>query len=353
MEKILVRRPGNFDRLEHVSEAGKDPEPGPGELAIAVESCGVNFADCVVRMGLYPSAKEYVGWPITPGFELAGRVVARGQGAEQFELGQRVFGVSLFGAYASHVVVPEDQLFAVPEHLSIDRAGAFPVVGLTAYYALIELGAAREGKRVLVHSATGGVGSTLVQLAKILGCWVTAVVGSSRKRQTAESLGADAVLVKEEGDWEAGARSACPEGYDIILDANGVETLAASYRLLRPTGRLVIYGAHTMLSRGSGRRNWFKLGWTLLRTPKFNPLRLTNENRNIMAFNLSYLFSEKEQLRASMGKLMAWEAAGKLQAPEIQSFPLKDAAAAHRALQSGTTVGKLILKPRVVQQLTT
>ncbi len=354
MHRVIVRSPGSFHHLEYVEEP--DPTPGPGRVLVAVAAAGVNFADCVVRMGLYPSAKEYVGWPITPGFELSGTVCAVGQGVTRFREGDRVFGVSLFGAYASHVVVPEDQLFAVPQHLSLSQAGALSVAGLTAHYALLELGAARPGKKVLVHSATGGVGSALVQIAKLSGCQVTATVGSPAKVAVARQLGADVVIDRSHAKGRAFLAEALrsePQGYDIVLDANGVETLKWSYLALRPTGRLVVYGAHTMLSRGSGRRHWLKLAWTFLRTPRFDPLRLTNENRSILAFNLSYLFDaqgqlragEKEQLHRAMPELLGWSAEGRLRFPELQEIPLRESARAHQALQSGSTIGKLVLVP--------
>ncbi len=343
MHRIIVRRPGSFDRLEYIED--QDPRPAPGEVVVKTAACGVNFADCVVRMGLYPSAKEYVGWPITPGFEMAGTVSQVGEKVSQFEVGQQVFGVSLFGAYATHVAVPEDQLFAVPGQLSLVQAGAFSVVGLTAYYALVEQGAARAGQKVLVHSATGGVGGTLVQLAKLLDCEVTAVVGSPRKVEVARQLGADYVIDRSKEALLDHAMQAVPGGYDVVLDANGVQTLRDSYRALRPTGRLVIYGAHTMLSRGSGRRNWLKLAWNFLRTPRFNPLELTNNNRNIMAFNLSYLFDEKDKLQGAMRQLLEWSEQGKLEPAAIEEYPLRRAADAHAALQSGATIGKLVLTP--------
>src|SRR5690606_30795686 len=122
-----------------------------------VQAAGVNYADCVVRMGLYESAKKYVGWPITPGFEFAGRVDALGEGTPGLAPGDEVFGVTRFGGYASSVVVPRHQVFRRPAVCSPDEAAAFPSVHLTAWYALFELAHPRPGSTLLVHSAAGGV----------------------------------------------------------------------------------------------------------------------------------------------------------------------------------------------------
>ena len=156
-----------------------------------VEAIGVNYADVVVRMGLYASARDYVGWPITPGFELSGRVAEVGPGVHRFRPGQPVFGLTRFGAYATRVVLPEDQLFARPAGLSAEQSAGFPTVFLTAHYALFELARPGPGSRVLVHSAAGGVGLALVQLARSADCTVDAVVGAGHKLTTFESYELD------------------------------------------------------------------------------------------------------------------------------------------------------------------
>lgn len=351
MQQIIVRHPGSYRALQLV-EAQKPAIP-EGHALVKTASIGVNFADVVVRLGLYPSAKEYVGWPITPGFEFSGTIAsaAPGENPEGFKKGDQVVGVMRFGAYASHVVVPYAQLFRIPPRLSLLEAGAVPVMSLTSFYALSVLGglgSENHGsvKKVLIHSAAGGVGSTMVQMAKIWGCEVVGVVGSTKKVEFTKRLGADHVIDKSSDDWFARARDFGGEGYDLVLDANGAETMRRSYALLRPTGRLITYGAHSMLSRGSGRPNWLKLVWDYLRTPRFNPLDMVNENKSVMAFNLSYLFNEQALLRDAFGKILKWYEEGALRVPEVQSFALDDAASAHQALQSGKTMGKLTLVPQ-------
>lgn len=333
MKRVSIERAGGYERLRIIDLP--DPFARPGEALVNVRAIGVNFADCIVRMGLYASAKKYVGWPITPGFEVAGET----------EDGRRVIAVTRFFGYATHVVVPAHQIFPVPRGWSFEEAAAFPSVHLTAHYALHELCRVREGSRVLVHSAAGGVGSALVRLAKLAGCRVVGVVGGAHKVEHARELGADVVIDKREGALWRAVERAEPEGYDAVFDANGVETLRASYDHLAPTGRLVIYGFHTMMSRGRGTPSWPKLALDWARTPRFDPLAMTNDNKSVMAFNLSYLFERADLLTESMTALLTLAEDGKLAAPKVTTFPLAEVAGAHRALESGETVGKLVLVP--------
>ncbi len=334
MRRVLVRSAGGYEKLEIVE--APDPTPGEGEELVQVQAIGVNYADCIVRMGLYESAKTYVGWPITPGFEVAGTTPD----------GRRVVALTRFGGYASHVVVPKHQVFPLPRGFSMAQAAAFPVVNLTAYYALFELSKLRPGMRLLVHSAAGGVGSALVTMGKLAGCEVVGVVGAPHKVQHVRDLGADHVIDKSKDDLWAAAERIAPKGYDVVLDANGIETIGKSFRHLAPTGRLVVYGFATMLPRGGkGKPSWPKLAVDFLRTPRFDPLTMTNENKSVMAFNLSYLFEQKDLLAEAMAALFAWVDAGKLLPPAVTTFPFADVAEAHRTLELGKTIGKLVLVP--------
>ncbi|MEM7310529.1 MAG: medium chain dehydrogenase/reductase family protein [Planctomycetota bacterium] len=343
MQRIVVDRPGGYKRLRLEEHPGRGP--GPGEVRIEVVGAGVNFADVAVRLGLYESAKRYVGWPITPGFEVAGRVVEVGDGVDEPRVGDEVCAVTLFGGYVSELVVPAEQVFPLPAGYALADAAGFPTVFLTAWYALHRSLAVERGHTLLVHSAAGGVGGALLQLGKIAGARCVGVVGSSAKVAAARALGADVVIDKSSADlWEA-ARAAAPDGYDGVLDANGVETLRRSYKSLAPEGRLVVYGFHTMFRRGGERASLPRLALGWLRTPRFDPISMTNQNRSVMAFNLSFLFHRKEVLRRAMQELLGWATEGRLQALRTESVPLAEAGEAHRRLQSGETVGKLVLAP--------
>jgi NADPH:quinone reductase-like Zn-dependent oxidoreductase len=169
------------------------------------------------------------------------------------------------------------------------------------------------------------------------------VVGSEHKRETVLAQGADHVIAKSrEALWPEAERLS-PEGYHVVLDANGAETLRQSYAHLKPTGRLVVYGFHTMLSRGKDRPNWLKLAIDFLRTPRFNPLELTNDNKSVLAFNLSYLFDEMPLYHEAMSDLLEGLERGRLHALPVKALPFEEVREAHRLLHGGETVGKLVL----------
>ncbi len=343
MEFISIQKPGGYEQLRFQERA--TPEPSEGEVLVRNAAVGVNYADCIIRMGLYSSAKKYVGWPITPGFEFAGTVEAVGPGVTRWQVGQRVLGVTRFGGYASHALVREHQLFAIPEGWSFARAAAFPTVHLTAWYALCEVARPRPGYRVLVHTAAGGVGTAALAICRRLGMQALGVVGSSHKVETALAAGASAVVDRSSQDLWAEARRFAPEGFDIILESSGVATLAGSLRALRPTGRLVIFGLASMLPKNGRAVNWLSLAWDYFRFPRFNPLFMLDKNVTIGAFNLSYLFEQHELMQEAMTQLLGWAQEGALPAPPIADFPLRDAAKAQAQLETGRTVGKLVLIP--------
>ena len=341
MRRVVVHRAGGWDRLR--VEETADPVPGEEEVLVRTEAVGVNFADVVVRMGLYESARKYVGWPITPGFEFAGVVISVGAGVKDVVPGSRVFGLTRFGGYATHVVVPRDQVFRPPRGFTSSEAAAFPVVFLTAYYALFELASVKAGMKLLVHSAAGGVGGALLQLARVAGCEAVGVVGAGAKVEVARSFGASAVVDKSAEDLWRAARRYGPDGYDAIFDANGASTLRESYEHLGTPGRLVVYGFHSMLKRGRGHPSWTKLAVDWARTPRFDPMDMTNRNRSVLAFNLSYLFERKAAFFEVIERLVGWADEGRIGVPALTELRFDDVAEAHRALESGTTTGKLVL----------
>jgi NADPH:quinone reductase-like Zn-dependent oxidoreductase len=346
MRRVVIDRPGGHERLRLVEETS--PKPRLSEVCVEVAAIGVNFADIVVRMGLYESAKSYVGWPITPGFEFAGRVVEVGADVTGVELGAEVIGVSRFGGYSTHISVPPDQVFSKPPALDMAQAATLPVAYFTAWYALVELGAAAPGMSVLIHSAAGGVGLAALQVATARGCRPIAVVGSSHKVEAATAYGAEHVIDKSSLGPKGLApelERLAPEGFDIALDSNGGPSIRSSFDHLRPTGRLVVYGAASMLPVGAERPSWPRLALQYMRTPRFNPLDLINANKAVLGFNLSYLFDRADLLRRGAAAVFGWLDTGAIRPLPVTRFPLAEVAAAHHALESGATVGKLALIP--------
>lgn len=341
MRRIVIARPGGYEALRLVES--RTPEPGPGEVRIAVAAAGVNYADGIIRMGLYESAKRLHGYPITPGFELAGRIEAIGSGVEGWSVGDPVVAVTLFGGYASHVCLPTDRVFPVPASLGLEQAAAIPTIFLTAWFMAERQVHPEPGDDWLVHSAAGGVGGALAQLGRAAGARVVGVVGGAHKVDAAMAAGCREVVVAE-GEWWRRVEALAPGGFDAIFDANGVRTLAASYAHVKPMGKLCVYGFASMLPR-DGRLNWARLAWDWLRTPRFMPLAMTRDNRSVMACNLSFLSAEAALLARGMRALLERFASGALVPPPVTTFPLDRAADAQRAIESGRTVGKLVLVP--------
>jgi NADPH:quinone reductase-like Zn-dependent oxidoreductase len=342
MHRIVIRKPGGYDALEWVEEP--DPVPGPGEVVIACEACGVNYADGIIRMGLYASAKELHGYPITPGFEVAGRVAAVGPGVEGIREGDDVVGVTLFHGYASHLRIPAMGVFPRPKNLHPIQAATLPTVFLTAWWMVHRQVHPDPGDTWLVHSAAGGVGSALLQLARLADVNAVGVVGAPHKVEHALAMGARDVIDKSREALWPGAERSSPNGYQAVFDANGVATLAESYAHLAPGGKLVVYGFHSMLPR-NGRLNWLALARDWLRTPRFNPMTMTGQNRSVLAANLSFLQSHAPTLRGGMLWLLERFASGELVPLPVETWPLAQAAEAQRRIESGQTVGKLALIP--------
>ena len=334
MKKISIHGPGDYSVLK--LEEHPDLIPKADEVLVDVKAFGVNYADIIIRWGLYESAKKFVGWPITPGFEFSG--VVR-------DTGEEVLGVNLFNSYASQVVVKRAFLFSKPKQMSFDEAAGFPAVMLTAYHALFQNVVVRKGMTALIHSAAGGVGSSLVQLCRIKGIKTIGVIGSSHKRALLEELGCDHIIDKTSEDLWKKVEEYAPEGVDLAFDANGVETMKESYKHLAPCGKLLVYGAHSMFPKKGGKVNWPKLAADFLRTPRFNPLDMTSQNKSLITFNLSFLFGREDLFREAMDDLLKWYAEGKLKAPVVKSFRMDEVGLAHKELESGKTVGKLVIRP--------
>ncbi|UCF93057.1 MAG: zinc-binding dehydrogenase [Desulfobacterales bacterium] len=344
MKKIIIERPGGYRQLK-IKEFPA-PAPEAHEVLIAVSAAGVNFADVFIRMGLYKSAREFVGWPITPGFEFAGTVLQCGAQINDLAAGTPVFGLTRFGAYSQQVCVPRHQVFSISpdSKLTLDEWAAFPTVFLTAYHGLFHNFVLRPQMEILVHSAAGGVGSALLQLGRLANCRMIGVVGARHKVESARAFGADVVIDKSREDLWARAKAICPAGFDVVFDGNGPSTLKQSYQHLAPMGKLVTYGFHSILPKGGGFPNYLKLALGYFRIPRWNPLHMTNANKSIIAFNLSYLFNRRDLLQEAMEALLNWVAEGKVKPPVAQRFPFEKVADAHRAIASGATTGKLILK---------
>ncbi len=336
-----IDRAGSLDRLRLVDDLL--PAPGAGQARIRIQSAGLNFADIFACLGLYSATPRGA---FTPGLEFAGVVEETGTGTASFRPGDLVMGGIRFGSYASHLNADARYLYPLPDPWSPAEGAAFPVQSLTAWYALVELAAVGRGQLVLLHSAAGGVGLQALAMMRKLGVRAIATVGSHEKEEFLlrhTGLSAEQVIVRDARSFEqqlkAALSSAGVLSPDAVLDSVAGEYFEAGYRSLKPGGRLVLYGAASLMPAGK-RPNYVRLAWRYLRRPRLDPLGMISENKSIMGFNLIWLWDQHERFRDMLEQILNLE----LPPPHIGArFPFEQAPRAMRHLQSGSSVGKVIL----------
>jgi NADPH:quinone reductase-like Zn-dependent oxidoreductase len=310
-------------------------------VLIHVRASGVNFADIMARLGLYPDAPKL---PAVIGYEVAGDIAAMGSGVTR-SIGEKVFAITRFGGYSDKVCVPAAQAVPLPENMSYEEGAAIPVNYLTAYQMLVQMGSLKSGERVLVHSAAGGVGLAAIDLCRIKGAEVFSTASAS-KHAFLRERGVAHVIDYTTQDYEAEVkRLTGGRGVHIVLDAMGGEHWKKGYRCLAPSGRLVMFG---LSNAATGKtRSILSLLKTLLRTPLFSfpPPRLMNDNKALVGVNLGHMWGETELLTSWLLQLLAWYREGKIRPAIGARFPLAEAAAAHHYIQDRKNIGKVVLVP--------
>jgi NADPH2:quinone reductase len=301
-----------------------EPEPGRGQLLVAVEAAGVNFIDVYHRTGLYPSPL-----PLVPGQEGAGRVVGLGAGVTAFREGDRVAWANVPGGYAERALVPAERAVALPAGGDARTAAAVLLQGMTAHYLCTDTYPLGPDRTCLVHAAAGGVGLLLVQMAKARGARVLATVGSPKKAALAREAGADETILYAQEDFlEAVKRLTAGCGVDVVYDSVGRSTWERSLDSLAPRGLLVLYG------NASGP------------VPPIDPLALARKGSLFLTRpTLIHYVADRASLEARAGAVLGAAADGSLKVRIDRVFPLAEAAAAHRALEARETTGKLLLLP--------
>lgn len=314
----------------------------PKDVRIEVRAAGVNFADLMGRVGLYPDAPPL---PYAPGYEVAGVVVETGaQAGAELPVGTRVMATTRFWGYADAVRVPAHWAVALPAEVSFEVAAAVPVNYLTAYLGLVHVGAARAGDRVLVHGGAGGVGLAVLDLARGRGLALYATAGSDEKCRRLEALGVRKAFNYRTQDYaEAARRELRGGGFQLILDPLGPESFQKGLDLLEPLGRLVCYGFSSLVT-GPKRKLWHAVT-SLLKAAKVNPITLMNANKGIHGLNLAQLFTERDLHRRAMSELKGMLAEGRIRPTLDRTFPLDaaGAAAAHQYLHERRNFGKVVL----------
>jgi NADPH:quinone reductase-like Zn-dependent oxidoreductase len=322
-----------------------DPAVRPGEVRIAVRAAGVNFADTMARVGLYPDAPKP---PCVMGYEVAGEIESVGEGVTGHEVGDRVFGGTRFGGQAELVSVPAAQAFPLPESLSFEQGAALVVNYATAYAAMVVMGSLREGDRVLIHAAAGGVGIAATQIARNARAEIFGTASPS-KHDAIREQGVFHPIDYRSLDFEAEVmRITGGEGVDLVIDALGPTSFRKDYRLLRPGGRLVMYGLSE--ATDEGRRSLPSALRSLLRMPLatmpwWKSLTMMNENKGVFGLNMLKWWDDEGSLDRALLPLIGDLEAGRLVPVVAESFPFERAADAHRFIGERRNVGKVVLFP--------
>src|ERR1700683_3002945 len=342
MRAMVVRKYGAPEVFE--AREVPDPQPKAGEALIRVKAIGVNFADLLQRMGIYPGTPKP---PFIPGLEVAGVVekVAESGGksaeGEPFRPGEAVAALTQFNAYASWVAVPARQVYRLPAGMPFEDAAAIPGNYLTAYHSMFTMGNLQPGDRVLIHGAAGGVGIAGVQPAQACGLVVFGTAGPT-KQEYLRKIGVDHAIDYQKNDFVDVVRKFAPDGIEMVMDPIGGKSFSRSYKCLGVTGRLVVYGLSSAAGP-DGKRSLLRGATALAQTPRFPPLQLFTSNISLIGVSLWGLRARAPLLRAELDEIFRMYAAGKIKPVIGKSFPLAEAAAAHTYIQERKNIGKVIL----------
>ena len=321
MKAIRINETGGPEVM-HLQEI-ETPIPKEGEILIKVAAAGINYADLTQRQGAYLTRTRT---PMTMGFEFAGTVAALGPGVTSPEIGTRVVAFGE-GGYAEYALAQATTTIPIPPNLDFAHAAAFPVQGITAYQLLRESAHIQPGESVLIHAAAGGVGTLAIQLARLMGAsTVIGTASNASKLELVRRLGADAAINYSEEHWVEQVKQATGgHGADIILEMVGGQVAEQSLQCLAHYGRMVIYGAV------SGQ------------IAQFSGVQLMYKNQAIIGYWLTSQMSRTDHITQAAMELMQYLISGKLEIIVGQTFPLAQAAEAHRAIAERKTTGKVVL----------
>jgi NADPH:quinone reductase-like Zn-dependent oxidoreductase len=335
MRAVVLTRRGGPEVLK--VEERPSPSPAEGQVKIEVAAAGVNFADTMARVGLYEDAPPL---PCVVGYEVAGTVVEHGPGVDSatLPLGSRVMAATRFGGYAEEVVVSAGDAIAIPDSLTFEQAAAIPVNYATAWAGLIGFGSLRAGERVLIHAAAGGVGIAATQIAKHSGAevWGTASPG---KHAAITAQGVDHPLDYTSAGWEKGL-----PGMDVIMDAVGGESLKRSYDLLRAGGRVVAFGASSVM-KGEKRSLATAAPQALRMIRGFNVMKQMGESKTVIGLNILRLWDDRGTIEPWISPVSELLAEGVIRPVVSDVVKFDNAPEAHRIIGERRNVGKVVLVP--------
>jgi NADPH:quinone reductase-like Zn-dependent oxidoreductase len=324
-----------------VLKVREQPEPvvHRGQIRVAVRASGVNFADIMARQGLYPDAPKP---PAILGYEIAGTVESVGEDVTSWKVGDRVIAATRFGGFAELVVVAQNDALALPGAFSFEEGAAIPVVYGTAYAAVVRLGNVQRGEWILIHAVAGGVGIAATQLARKLGARIFGTASKSKHAAVLAQGVERAIDYHTERVSSAIREITGGRGLDVILDARGGRHFKESYDLLRPGGRLVMYGASAIIT--DERRNLLSALKLIMGMPRFGSMNLMEQNKSVIGLNLLRLWDDRgsfEEIARPLAKLLG---DGDIKPLVGKVFPMEQAPEAHRFLQQRQNIGKVVLR---------
>ncbi|HEU4980651.1 MAG TPA: medium chain dehydrogenase/reductase family protein [Solirubrobacterales bacterium] len=343
MKAVVLTGHGGPEVLE-VQER-PDPPVRRGEVRIAVRAAGVNFADTMARVGLYPDAPKP---PCVLGYEVAGEVDSVGEGVDSHKPGDRVMAGTRFGGQAEMVAVPADQAIPFSADWSFEQAASVPVNYGTAYAALVTMGGLKPGERVLIHAAAGGVGISAVQIARSIGAEIFGTASAS-KHEAIRAQGVRHAIDYRTQDFASEIRRITGgEGLDVIVDATGPTNFRKDYRLLREGGRMIMFGI-SEASTGTG-RSLPRLLSSLARmplatTPWWKSLSTMNENKMVGGLNMLSWWDREGTLDRVIDPLREMLGEGQIDPVVAEVFPFDRAGDAHAYIGDRRNIGKVVLIP--------
>ncbi len=338
MRAVVTTRNGGVEVMK--VETRSDPVPAKGEVLVRVKASGLNFADIMARQGLYPDGPRK---PCIMGYEVSGIVEAAGEGVDEGLIGKSVIAMTRFGGQAELVAVSALQVFEKPDQLSFEQGAAIPVNYLTAWALLVTMGGLQKGEAVLIHNAGGGVGLAALDIAKHIGA-KTYGTASPSKHEFLKRRGLDHAIDYRNQDWLPVLIDLTQgRGVELAIDPLGGASWKKTYRALRTTGRMGVFGMST--ASASGIRGKLRAMKALAQTPKFHPLALMNRNKGVFGLNLGHMWGEGEKVAGWTSEIMRGVTAGWIQPHVDRAFPFDRVAEAHAYIEARKNIGKVVLVP--------
>jgi NADPH:quinone reductase-like Zn-dependent oxidoreductase len=337
MKAAVVTKYGAPDTLK--VQEWPDPFPGKGEVKIRVKAIGINFADVMARLGLYPGVPKP---PFIPGIEVCGIITRLGEGVRKWRRGDRVIAATQFGGYAEYAIAKQERLYPLPRRMNFDEGASLSVTYLTAYHGLVTLAHLQRGDKLLVHAAAGGVGSAAIQLAKHFGAEIYATASTPEKLEFARNQGATHLINYRTEDFEKSIRNSTNGyGVDVVLDSVGGKVFKKGWRLMAPMGRYVLFG----FSGVAGKRSYSKIKALreILAAPVLLPHTLLSRNVSLSCFNLNFLSQKSGYLKNALRLVLDWQANGIVKPAIGARYPFERAAEAHAYMQARKSVGKIVM----------